>query len=121
VKKTLLAIAVATALTAISAPVASAEYFIGRGQAQRFTKDAVSERYDVSYYKVVAVCRPQGRSAPEAGYIYHRWTCGFLIRGAQWDNCDDPEHEYYGGGLLIAGHSGAGYYGYKVVRGLHCF
>src|SRR4051812_42408741 len=89
----------AIAVSAAMAPTASAEYFIGRGQAESNTRDAISKRNDVGRIDVLASCRPQGRSSPQAGYIYHRWTCGFLIRGAQWDNCDDPAHEYYGGGL----------------------
>jgi hypothetical protein len=101
---------------------ASADYYVSKGTAQRYTKDAVSNYYeDTAYSDVIASCRPQGQAKADSHYIYHRWSCAFAIDGDENQFCDDPANELYGGRFLIVGHSGSGHYGFKVLNGLHCF
>ncbi len=115
------AVITVTALLAFPA-IASAEYYMSKGAAQRSTKDAVSKYYeDTAYNDVIASCRPQGRAKADSRYIYHRWACAFAIRGDEYEYCNNPDDEVYGGRFLIVGVSGAGRYSYKVLNGLHCF
>jgi hypothetical protein len=94
-------------LATLAVPSAAhAEYYLDRGQAEDFAVDFAESKYgDASY---VAVCRPQGLNRPKAGYIYHRWVCGWA---------DD-----YGcaGRLRIIGSRGRGYYYGRVLSGQRC-
>jgi hypothetical protein len=89
----------------VIAPVAQANYYISRGQAESFARNEVHNRYEVEG-RTGVYCRPQGRRAPERGYIYHRWTCTW-VDDVSW------------GQFLIAGNSrGPNWYHVMLLRGV---
>jgi hypothetical protein len=67
---------IALSVLGVAAPVASADFYMAKSQAERFARYEVHDRYGTES-RVTTVCRPQGRKAPEPGYIYHRWVCGW--------------------------------------------
>ena len=75
-KKKLAVGLIALIAAGVAAPVASAEYYMTKGQAERIARYEVHDRY-ATQSRVFTVCRPQGLKAPERGYIYHRWVCGW--------------------------------------------
>lgn len=120
--KKAIAVAFLTGLCLTVPSAAHADYYLSKGSAQRLAKDAVSNYYeDTAYGDVVPYCRPQGRNSANSRYRYHRWTCTFAILGDEYDYCDSPEEEYFGGRFLIVGQSGRGRYSFRVLNGLHCF
>jgi hypothetical protein len=103
--KVIAAMAAVLGLLAV-APVAQANYFIDKRQAESFTRSEYHARYDAGTRTGVS-CRPQGRSAPQRGYIYHRWTCTWVDENDMW------------GQFLIAGNSrGPDWYHVKLLRGV---
>lgn len=105
VKTTIAALTAAAALALPSA--AHANYYIGKADAESFAEDFAMDKYGSNY--VGTFCRPQGRSAPASGYIYHRWVC-------YWT--DDYRCE---GTVLIFGSArGRNVYAYRVLRGQRC-
>jgi hypothetical protein len=103
-KKVAATVATIVGLLAV-APAAQANYFIDRRHAESFTRSEVHNRYEVEGHTGV-FCRPQGRRAPQRGYIYHRWTCTW-VDDVSW------------GQFLIAGSSrGANWYHVLLLKGV---
>jgi hypothetical protein len=103
-------------MATVAAPVQAEWYFTERG-AEKVTRDAVYKRYGYSRFDLSVVCRPQGADDADPAYKYHRWVCSWATSSK--DRCDDASR-YIVGTMLIAGHSGAGSYGYKALRGAQC-
>lgn len=87
------------AVLAVAAP-AEAGYYLTRGEAQRFMRREMRGR---GYTHATASCRPQGLNAPEPGYVYHRWLCG-------WAAGDDWEEPDCWGRSMIYGSRDGGYW-----------
>jgi hypothetical protein len=98
-----------TALTTlgVAAPVASAEYYMPRDQAERIARYEVHDRYGTKSH-IATVCRPQGLKAPERGYIYHRWVCGWAddsMRGVLLIMGSHASHNSYYVKVVVAADS----------------
>jgi hypothetical protein len=106
----------ALGMLALAAPaMASASYTIGKGQAERDTRDAAEIRY--SPWGVDAggaYCRPQGYGMSRSEerqwrrYTWHRWVC-------TWVGSDEGGRSVYGS-FRIDGHSD-GTFGYMPMYG----
>ncbi len=100
---------------------ASAESHLSKRQAEANTRDAVSKYYeDTAAGEVVPSCRPQGLARARPGYDYRHWVCDFAIAGDEYEYCDDPENQYFGGRFKISGRDGVGSYTFRVLNGLRC-
>lgn len=100
---------VVMALTAgllVAPSVASASYYMTQKKAESTTRRHL--HFNVGYHYTVASCRPQGRSAPEPGYVYHRWVCSWAAGDSRY------EPSCYGT-ALVRGSSSAGSYYYRVT------
>lgn len=102
-RRLLLAALGAAVLVAAVPSAASASYYMGKSEAQSDARDYVHGKYELG--RVSTSCRPQGARAPQPGYVYHRWVCG-------WADAD------WSGAVLITGSKGRGYYYGKVLRGI---
>jgi hypothetical protein len=92
-KRLLLSSAIFIGLLAPAA--AKADYFISEHRAVSLARDYWHNQR--GYHYTYAACRPQGASSAKAGYIYHRWTCGFVAKDDGGQSCK--------GLMLIAGSS----------------
>lgn len=89
-----------------AAQSADAAYFIGQGTAEHHVREYF--HYNVGYHYTAASCRPQGRRAPEPGYIYHRWTCIFAVGDSRFSpSCT--------GQALVTGSGSVGRYYLRVL------
>jgi hypothetical protein len=95
--------------SATATATAQAGYYFSKRDARAAVKDYARDKYGMS--RPFSVCRPQGRSAPEPGYIYHRWVCAWLAKDAG-DLCY--------GQVLIMGSRDRGMYWSRVLRGMRC-
>lgn len=101
-----LMVAITCVVAGVVSTSAQADYFISRARAEHFVRDYF--HYHVGYHYTTALCRPQGRSAPEPGYIYHRWTCAFAVGDSRYNPACT-------GSMLISGSSSShGTYNYRV-------
>jgi hypothetical protein len=99
------------------APAAHAEWYFTERGAQKMTRDAVHAEYGYNRSTLAVSCRPKDMAEADPAYKYHRWVCAW---GAPaMDRCEGGEDAIFGQ-LIIAGHTGAGSYGYKVQRGATC-
>ena len=104
-KFTVAALAAGMVLAAPS--VASAEMYLSKPQAESDMRDYARSTYSAS--SPAASCRPQGLNAPEPGYVYTRWVCGW----ADVDGCE-------GRVLIIGSARGRGWYRARVLHGQRC-
>ena len=82
---------------------ASAEWYMTQYKAQKRMRQLL--HYDLGYHHTASFCRPQGRSAPEPGYVYHRWTCSWLTS----ENLNDGT-DCKGQTLLLGKHQAGGWF-----------
>jgi hypothetical protein len=91
----------------IPATAAHASYHMTKRGAEQAAKNYVAHHYANTYEQnLIASCRPQGYSASDPRYIYHRWVCTWVDRS---DNTT--------GQVLIAGSDVPGSYYGRVVHG----
>jgi hypothetical protein len=90
----------------IAAP-AYANYYLTKNGARAATRTFVANAYGFNRGDIATSCRPQGRSKPDARFVYHRWVCGWAIDA------------HCGGSIRILGSSAARWAG-RVVHGLSC-
>lgn len=102
--------ALACAALGLIAGTAQAAYYFSESDARWDVKDYARDHYGMT--SPASRCRPQGRSAPESGYIYHRWVCA-------WADTDADGYVCYGK-VLIAGSRDQDMYWSKVLRGMRC-
>jgi hypothetical protein len=94
-------VGVLAALALLALPAASsANYFLSKHGAEHLVRDYFHQR---GFFNIGASCRPQGRAAPQAGFIYHRWTCGFAVSS-------DSATDACNGTVLIVGSRSSGSY-----------
>lgn len=106
----------ATALVACGAAAAvpaAADWYLNESYAEHLIRGNLHS--NLGYHYTAAFCRPQGRSAPEPGYVYHRWTC-------MWVAGDSPSSPDCRGATVVVGsHSGRGrYYTIKLFSRGEC-
>lgn len=70
-------VVIAAVLAALVLPTeASASYYMSQQNAESTTREFL--HYTLGYHYTAASCRPQGAPKAAAGYIYHRWVCGWV-------------------------------------------
>ena len=100
------------AVCLLAPATASAERYLTRSEAERATKQAAYNRYDIMR-PVGAYCVLPGGREPDPDYAYKRWTCGWAAEsGYSYEQC--------GGVLRILGARGWGSYRWSVIRGMRC-
>lgn len=101
--RTGLAVATALVATLTASSAAEAGYYLSEKQAVSTTRRHL--HYNVGYHHTAAQCRPQGRSKPKRGYVYHRWVCYWAAGDSRYEpSCygtalvrgsSDPDSFYY--------------------------
>jgi hypothetical protein len=104
-------LAAAAAALMLAAP-ASAEYYLSKGLAQKYTSHYARSHHPL--HKVKASCRPKGhRTTPKHGKrAFHRWMCTY--RGY------DENSALCSGYIQIKGGSDHDVYWWLVYQGLRC-
>jgi hypothetical protein len=92
----------------VVATPAYANYYLAKNGARAATRMFVGNAYGFNRGDIATSCRPQGRSKPDARFVYHRWVCGWAIDA------------HCGGSIRIIGSSSAARWAGRVVHGLSC-
>jgi hypothetical protein len=105
-------LAAAAALLLVAAAPASAEYYLGKGLAKRYSTHYARTHH--ALHKVDSFCRPKGHRSNKhtAKKHHHRWMCRYLGY--------DQDGAFCTGLIQIKGGSAHNVYWWLVYQGLRC-